>query len=207
MFRYNFHIPRWRRKDTDKRPDRRVRRTKSAIRTAFAQLIAHKELDDITVKDIADLADINRKTFYNYYADVYQVADDIEDEIVGQFDKTLQDTDIDHYFKKPYTVFEKLNAIMNIDPEFYGQLLLGRNGMNLVVKLSGLLQEKMLNALQGRTTLENGRLEVVCNFITSGMLGIYLSWFSGGRSTSAEQLAQDIGAVATNGLEKYMIKD
>ena len=45
--------------------DRRVIRTKKAIRNAFAQLLSVKKLEDITVKDIAELADINGKTFYS----------------------------------------------------------------------------------------------------------------------------------------------
>ena len=50
------------------RQDRRVRRTKRAIRNAFAELLSEKPYEEITVTDITELADINRKTFYNYYA-------------------------------------------------------------------------------------------------------------------------------------------
>ena len=34
---------------------------KMAIRNALAQLLAEKELEEITVKEVADTADINRK--------------------------------------------------------------------------------------------------------------------------------------------------
>ena len=50
---------------TEKRPDRRVVKTKKAIRNAFAKLLSEKELDKITMKDIAEEANINRKTLYN----------------------------------------------------------------------------------------------------------------------------------------------
>ena len=42
--------------------DRRVMKTKKAIRSAFARLLAEKDIDRITVKDIAEAADVNRKT-------------------------------------------------------------------------------------------------------------------------------------------------
>ena len=51
----------------EKKLDRRVIKTKKAIRNAFAKLISEKDINKITIKDIADTADINRKTFYNYY--------------------------------------------------------------------------------------------------------------------------------------------
>jgi len=54
-----------------KKIDRRVVKTKKAIHNAFAKLLTEKELNDITISDIAELADINRKTFYNYYAGIY----------------------------------------------------------------------------------------------------------------------------------------
>ena len=60
--------------------DRRVIKTKKAIRIAFAKLLSKKDLNDITVSDIASLADINRKTFYNYYSGIYMVIDEIEND-------------------------------------------------------------------------------------------------------------------------------
>jgi len=60
--------------------DRRILKTKRAIRNALAGLLATKELSEITIREIADAADINRKTFYSYYRDVYQIVDEIENE-------------------------------------------------------------------------------------------------------------------------------
>ena len=47
--------------------DPRIRRTKAAIREAFVQLMRKKEYDTITVTDISEEAQINRKTFYAHY--------------------------------------------------------------------------------------------------------------------------------------------
>ena len=76
-----------------KKPDRRVLKTKRAIRNALAQLLVEKELDEITVKDVADTADINRKTFYNYYTGIHQVIDEIESGIVFTFDQAIREVD------------------------------------------------------------------------------------------------------------------
>ncbi|MBQ6092762.1 MAG: TetR family transcriptional regulator, partial [Clostridia bacterium] len=66
--------------------DRRVRKTKKAIRNAFAALLATQDINQITVKEIADKADINRKTFYNYYRGIHEVMDEIENSLVQAFD-------------------------------------------------------------------------------------------------------------------------
>ena len=65
----------------EKKTDRRVLKTKRAIRNAFATLLSEKDLNAITIKDISDVADINRKTVYNYYAGIHEILDEIENEI------------------------------------------------------------------------------------------------------------------------------
>ena len=48
-------------------PDRRIRRTRKAIRTALTSLLARKGLEQVTVKDIADEADIGYTTFFRHF--------------------------------------------------------------------------------------------------------------------------------------------
>jgi AcrR family transcriptional regulator len=49
--------------------DRRVRRTRAALREALLSLMAEKEYDAVTVQDIIDRADVGRSTFYGHYTD------------------------------------------------------------------------------------------------------------------------------------------
>ena len=48
--------------------DRRVRRTRAQLRTAFTSLMAEKPINQITVRELADRADVNRGTFYTHCA-------------------------------------------------------------------------------------------------------------------------------------------
>lgn len=50
-----------------KTEDLRVVKSKKSIRTAFLELMKEKDYQSITVKDIAQKAMINRKTFYFHY--------------------------------------------------------------------------------------------------------------------------------------------
>ncbi len=47
--------------------DRRVRRTRRALRAALLDLMAEKGYDQVTVEEITDRADIGRTTFYLHY--------------------------------------------------------------------------------------------------------------------------------------------
>jgi AcrR family transcriptional regulator len=54
---------------TAARPDRRVRRTRDALRAALTALIEEKGYAAISVQDIIDRADVGRSTFYAHFHD------------------------------------------------------------------------------------------------------------------------------------------
>lgn len=69
--------------------DRRVRKTKARLTEVLLTLMKEKEVKDISVKELSDLADINRGTFYLHYRDVYDMLDSVEDELFCQFSEIL----------------------------------------------------------------------------------------------------------------------
>ena len=65
--------------EEQKKEDRRVRRTKKMLTQALTQLMQEKQIKEITVKELTDLADMNRGTFYLYYRDVYDMLEKLEE--------------------------------------------------------------------------------------------------------------------------------
>lgn len=51
--------------------DRRVRKTKKQLRECLTRLLKEKKVQDITVRELTDMADLNRGTFYLHYRDVF----------------------------------------------------------------------------------------------------------------------------------------
>ena len=69
--------------------DLRVRRTKRAIKLAFIKLVNEKGFANVTIKEIAEEAIINRQTFYNYYQDKYDLTEQLNDEYLAIFKKLI----------------------------------------------------------------------------------------------------------------------
>ena len=69
---------------TDK-ADQRTRITKKMIREAFLTLLSGKDIRHITVRELCERAQINRGTFYKYYLDVYDLKEQIENELLIEF--------------------------------------------------------------------------------------------------------------------------
>ena len=51
----------------EKKLDRRVIKTKKAIYRAFAQLLLEKDINDITIKDVADYVGFDRSYFFKIF--------------------------------------------------------------------------------------------------------------------------------------------
>lgn len=56
----------------------RVCETKSKIKKAFLKLYEIKGIEKISIKEITDLAGVNRGTFYVYYMDIYDLLEKVE---------------------------------------------------------------------------------------------------------------------------------
>ena len=57
------------REDARPRPDRRVSKTRKALKEALTDLILEKGYEGVTVQDVIDRADVGRSTFYAHFAD------------------------------------------------------------------------------------------------------------------------------------------
>lgn len=62
--------------------DRRISRSKKALRDALIALMDARGLDDITVNDLCTRADLNRGTFYNHFHDKEHLLATFEDEVM-----------------------------------------------------------------------------------------------------------------------------
>lgn len=62
--------------------DLRTKKTQRAIREAFLTLRAKKPLERITVKELAELAEISKATFYLHYQDIYDLSDQMQRDVI-----------------------------------------------------------------------------------------------------------------------------
>lgn len=74
--------------------DRRTRRTQKLIRDNFIDLMKQKPINEITIQEITDKADINRRTFYLHFTDIYDLLSKTEDYVMDHFAQMLQEFEV-----------------------------------------------------------------------------------------------------------------
>ncbi len=183
-----------------KKIDLRVLKTKRAIRNAFAKLMVEKDINDITIIELAQAANINRKTFYNYYSGVYQVVEDIERDISQSYEVLLGNVQFKRTIDAPYSLFERFSALINMDPEFFGYLLSMNGNAVLVTRIMRLLKDKTREVMASQLDIEGYKADIMIDFVLSGMLSVYQHWFNSDRSVPLEEVTQIVSSLGFNGI-------
>ena len=121
--------------------DLRVVKTKTAIRTAFVELLSERSFEEITVKDIVEKAVINRTTFYRHYIDKYDLAQKVSDEMLQNYirlaDVRFKET---HSFESLMEILDQVYYSMDRDREVV--LLFMKSGsFNFRTRLQRMLQD------------------------------------------------------------------
>ncbi|MFA9380847.1 MAG: TetR/AcrR family transcriptional regulator [Acetanaerobacterium sp.] len=170
--------------------DRRVRKTKKLLISGLTQLMEAKSVKDITVRELSDLIDINRGTFYLHYKDIFDMVNRIEDEMFDEFNKVLTRHPYNELNGKPLPM---LIDIFHFVYEYADmcKVLLGKNGdIAFVEKLKGIVKDKCLNDwMEIYNTEKTQNFGYFYAFIVSGCIGLLQNWLENDMKQTAEQMA------------------
>jgi AcrR family transcriptional regulator len=181
-----------------------VMKTRKAIHSAMTMLLSKKPIEEITVTELSDAAEINRKTFYSYYNSVYMVAEEMEDEIVERFEDTLRKIDFETLLQDPQTTFNTLARIIASDLDFYETILTNRNQVYFLQKIITSLKERIMALYFDRNSKDFELQEYMLEYIISGLVSVYQKWFKSGRKTDMEELSKYISMLAVNGVKSIL---
>ena len=183
--------------------DSRVVRTKKAIKESFITLLGMKEIDAITVKDIAHYANVDRKTVYNYYPGVYALIEEIEDDFANsmvEHAKFMQSIDVlenpDEYIN---TIKDEI--IKNLSR--YKDFLNAQEDSNLLLKLTKIIEtnvEANLVASLSKSGVEPViyNVNLCATFIIDGMIGVCRNCLKG-LEKDPERVIKDVVTLALYG--------
>lgn len=180
-----------------KNVDRRVRKTKKLIKDSLTKLMLEKGVKDITVRELSDLADINRGTFYTHYKDVFDLLEQIEQEMFEEFNDTISKYSAQDVLENPGLILSQIFTFLGANSELCISLI-GKNGdIAFVDKLKDLVRHKFLYEWVGDDYIPNK--EYFCSYIISGFVGLIQYWLETGMQKTPEEMTK----VSTNILEYY----
>lgn len=180
--------------------DRRKKYTRMVLKESLMELLNDKPISSITIKELCNLADINRSTFYSHYTDQYDLLNKIEDEIIQELNQTLSQYD----YKKKKESFAMAKYLLDyvVSRSEHFRILFsdhGNKGFQHRV-MEAAQSHIMSNLLQGRVLTDETSSKYITLFVISGSIHVIENWLSSGMKESTEEMTKIITEISNNGL-------
>lgn len=179
--------------------DARVIRTKQNLLTAFKELLAEKQFEEISVNEICVRAEVRRATFYKHFVDKYDFLKYTVGSLRRDFDKTLPQSKRPNATSEYYTDYVRAIVDFLITNE---SMIKNAFESEVFPRLIEVIREQ--NYEDTKIRLENSvdegmvlpaSVEVTAHMITGAVANMLIVWWQGGMAIPKERLIEEISAV------------
>ncbi|WP_270449373.1 TetR/AcrR family transcriptional regulator [Lactobacillus delbrueckii] len=115
---------------------------KKALKRAFFAIASSKKVNKITIRELCQQAHVSRSSFY--YTDLYELLDEIEDEIVATFyqlDSAIIETSRQKV--SDFAYFEKILSFVKDHAAELRLLLIEQRDYNLIIKWEAAIKKRL----------------------------------------------------------------
>ena len=174
-----------------KKEDRRVRRTKKLLTQALTELLQKKQVNEITVKELTDLADMNRGTFYMYYRDIFDMLEKIEDELFQNLDVIALTHEHGDPTQQVKPILLDLFRFIEENQEMCRVLLSPNGDMNFLHRLYEAIRERSLEIWKDQMgSLGEKEFDYRYSFVIFGCAGMIRAWVNRSCQETDMQMAE-----------------
>ena len=167
--------------------DMRVRRTLTALKQAFEELICEKDYEQIRVKELCDRAMVNKKTFYHYYPTLNDLLAELQSELSSGYIERIRD----------FTLPDELDKVNREFYLFSVEQGLAYEKITCSGNYSHIRQEMIRRVIEGSwgkskkfMALDKYRQNLLINYINTTTVGVYRQWVSDGKVIPIEEMIE-----------------
>lgn len=182
--------------------DRRVKRTKEMIFSAFKELMLnHEEYLKISVTELCEKANISRRTFYSYFDSIDDLLKMLQKEAIESFLIMTKGADV---FNNPHLVVESFFK-MNLENPLYEKMLLSS-------KYDFIRRSSRMGLLSHPESIITDSLKVMQPFFKEMFLSsyhlliisCYRDWAISGKRIPVDTMVEEVTNALKYGLSYYV---
>ncbi|MBQ7746361.1 MAG: TetR/AcrR family transcriptional regulator [Spirochaetia bacterium] len=181
--------------------DLRVIKTHQAIRKAFSDMICEMDYGQISIKELAARAQINRKTFYLHYESIDKLLEELQDEIVAGYTKqaisysSMKDIrKIIRYYFESMAKASKLNETLMCNGSY----------RHISDRINELIMKHRKKVNQGVFGLDREKESLVFAYFGSVSAILYRQWVADGKKLPLEELIAMATKLICSGMESVV---
>ena len=184
------------------RKDRRVERTRQLLQQAFKEIAQEKGFSATSVQDIAERANVNRGTFYLHFADKYMLLDTLVREDMHKLLTNSLPADASWNTSSLHLLM--LTLLRYFENKYQHQHHIPQAAAPLVeqavhAELTTVLLGWLTQSAEPRTHWRVPK-ETIAQTVGWAIFGVVLHWSQEETTISAEQMADDLLQIITNGV-------
>lgn len=163
--------------------------TRKAIMLGLLELLKKKSIDKVTVKDICDVCEINRNTFYYYFKDIYDVLNSIFTEEIEKNLKEVRD------YKSFYEEYSKAAAILVEYKDVVIHVYNSKNKeiiTNYLEKVTADIVKEYIEAHLEDRKINEKDLMFISYFYSYAIIGTTYKWIENGMSSQYDSFIRKI---------------
>jgi len=183
----------------DEKLDRRKKYTRKVLKESMIMLLKEKQISEVTVKELCELADVNRSTFYSHYLDLYDLLNKMEEEVLDDMKAYLYQ----HNFQKDEESIQMTKKILEyvVANKEIAQILLHENAdPNFRKRVMTIAQKYLMDSWGLADKLDEDFSHYLSIFIIGGCLQMIRKWLDDDLDQSPKEMAVLINNFANNGL-------
>lgn len=177
--------------------DRRSVKSQEAIKKAVIELMSEKSFDDITIQDIADQANVNRRTIYLHYLDKYDLLDKLIEEHIEELKRLCElevETDTLEGSATWFLYFEQHYS-------FFSAMLTSKGAPFFRSRFLDFVTDDIKNGWDMSEGKRQGiDEELLIQFISPAYVGIVEWWFINDMPYSPQVMGKQVGMLLENNL-------
>ena len=165
--------------------DRRVKYTKMVLRESLLKLLEQKPINNITVTELCQNADVNRGTFYAHYSEPFELMKQIEDELYND----LRDCYERSADMTPESMSRELMAIANQHREIC-KITLGENAdQEFVSRIHAMSYEYFKRSWRGSIEKLGIPDDYFYHYLSTGVIEIVRHWLVSDENRAPDEVA------------------
>ena len=180
--------------------DLRIVKTIEGIKAAFQSLICEKDYEKITVKELCELARINKKTFYHYYETLDALLAETQLELSKGFLERVSQYRLPEELDKVNREFFLFSAEQG---EFYEKITIHSAYRSI--------RDDMISEVNERGWAHSGRYQrlsgfekrLLMDFINNTTLAAYQAWIAGGKTMPLDQVIETVNRLEMGGVQGF----
>lgn len=171
--------------------DSRVKRTKKLIRKGLAELAKKKSINKITVKELTDLIEINRGTFYLHYKDIFDLVESIENSLYDEFNEIIKTVNPNTILETPIDILEKFCVFISENADAF-VMLIGENGdANFVYRIGTVMNDAVFELFSSiYPEMDSERYSFTYEYCKYGSVGLIRCWIIENHDWTPRQVAE-----------------